>query len=141
MKQSNVQRGPIQRLANQDLAGLRGYLCRLVNQDGVAQVGLPVAVTDICQYFIHDEAVEGQQAGITPLHPEQNVRLPLIGACTIGDVLTLADPTVATQPGKVNKLPAGVGTYRQVAVAEENGVDGQFVLCRPIGQTLVTVSA
>jgi hypothetical protein len=139
MKQTNVQRGRIERLANQDLTGLRAYLCRLVNQDGVGQIGLPVAITDLCPYLITDEAVEGKNAGVEPITNEQNARLPLVGVCVPGDQLTLADPTVAGQAGKVIKLPAAAGTYRLIAIAEEKGVDGGFVLCRPTAQVLVTV--
>jgi hypothetical protein len=139
MKQSNVQRGRIERLANQDLTGARGLLCKLVNQDGVGEIGLPAAITDFCPYVVTDEAVEGKNAGAEPLTPEASFRLGLIGPCVPGDQLTLADPTVAGQAGKVTKLPAASGTYRLIALAEEAGVDGQFVLSRPVAQQLVTV--
>lgn len=139
MRQSNVQRGTITRNANADLTGKRSYLAKLVNNAGDPQVALPSAITDACPYLITSENTAGLPADIEPLHPEQNVRLPLAGACNTGDVLVVADPAVAGQPGQVQALPAGAGTYRQIAVAEEQGIDGQFVLCRPSGQALIAV--
>jgi hypothetical protein len=40
----------------------------------------------------------------------------------------------------VRVLPAGAGTYRVIAIAEEKGVDGQLVLSRPCMVGNVTIS-
>lgn len=54
--------------------------------------------------------------------------------------LVLADPGTAADKGKVRVLPAAAGTYRVLAIAEEKGVDGQLVLCRPamVGNVVVS---
>ena len=40
----------------------------------------------------------------------------------------------------VRLIPTAGGTYRVIAIAEEAGVDGQLVLCRPcsVGNVLVS---
>ena len=40
----------------------------------------------------------------------------------------------------VRALPTAAGTYRGLAIAEEKGVDGQLVLCRPALIGPITVS-
>jgi hypothetical protein len=67
------------------------------------------------------------------------VRAVLKGTCNPGDVLVLADTGTTADKGKVRTLPASAGTYRGLTIAEEKGVDGQLVLCRPamIGNVVV----
>jgi len=140
MQQSNVQRGLIQRNAFQDLTGFRSFLAKLVNNGGDPQIALPTAITDMCPYIVTDDNVAGKPAGVEPLHSEKNARIPLVGNCTTGDPLVLADPTVAGQAGMLQSLTGlAAGTYRLIGIAEENGVNGQYVLLRPVAQTLVTV--
>ena len=57
-----------------------------------------------------------------------------------GSPTVLADVGTAADKGKVRTLPAVAGTYRGLAVAEEKGVDGQYVLCRPALIGPITVS-
>jgi hypothetical protein len=42
--------------------------------------------------------------------------------------------------GMVRLIPTAAGTYRVIAIAEEAGVDGQLVLCRPYMVGNVTIS-
>lgn len=137
--QTDTKSGLIRVLAGANLTGKRGYLVKMTHDTGVPEVKLPAAVADLAVYLVDDENVDAELVSVEPLPGDRNVRVCLKGTCNPGDVLVLADPGTAADAGKVRALPAAAGTYRGLAVAEEKGVDGQFVLCRPyaIGDIVV----
>ena len=138
--QTDTKGGLIRVLAGADLTGKRACLVKMTHDTGVPEVILPAAVTDLAVYLVDDENTDGKLASVEPLTGERNVRVKLKGTCNPGDVLVLADPSTAADAGKVRALPAAAGTYRGIAIAEEKGVDGQLVLCRPYAAGNVVVS-
>ena len=139
MMQTDTRNGLIRVLAGADLSAKRGYLVKMTHDTGVPEVVLPAAVTDLAVYLVDDGNADAALVSVEPLTGERNVRVKLKGTCNPGDVLVLADPSTAADAGKVRALPAAAGTYRGIAIAEEKGVDGQFVLCRPyaVGNVVV----
>ena len=138
--QTDTKGGLIRVLAGADLTGKRAYLVKMTHDTGVPEVALPAAVTDLALYLVDDENADGKLASVEPLTGDRNVRVKLKGTCNPGDVLVLSDPSTAADAGKVRALPSVAGTYRGIAVAEEKGVDGQLVLCRPYAVGNVVVS-
>ena len=140
MTQTNIKRGDFQVLAGEDLTGKQDLLVKLTHDTGVPEVKLPAANTDYALYLLIEGAADAAHVSVRPLEPAQTVRITLKGTCNPGDVLVLADVGTAADKGKVRALPASAGTYRGLALAEEAGVDGQTVLCRPamIGNITVT---
>ena len=108
--------------AGEDLTLATGKLAKL-NADG--HVVLPSAGTDITPYVITCGADQGYLCGVTPLNSLSNARVILKGACQAGQLL------VAVGDGRVE---AGTlsGAAVPVGVAEEDGVEGQHVLLRPL---------
>jgi hypothetical protein len=125
MTQSNTRAGSFPVLAGEDLTGKAGYLVKMTHDTGVPEVKLPAAITDITPYVVG----EG----------ERNTRMKLKGTCNPGDQLVLA-AIAGSDAGMVRLIPTAGGTYRVIAIAEEAGVDGQLVLCRPcaVGNVLVS---
>ena len=138
--QTDTRGGLIRVLAGADLSEKLGYLVKMTHDTGVPEVALPAAVADLAVYLVDDGNVDAGLVSVEPLTGERNVRIKLKGTCNPGDVLTLADPSTAADAGKVRALPTAAGTYRGIAIAEEKGVDGQLVLCRPyaVGDVVVT---
>ena len=131
MSQSDTQLGEIVVLAGQSLVGKEGYLVYMTHDTGVPEVKLPASIDDKALYLVIDGAADAAHVALKPLSPARNQRFVLKGACNPGDVLVLADPAVAADAGKVRALPAAAGTYRGLAIAEEKGVEGQYILARP----------
>ena len=127
-------------LAGEDLTDKEGYLVVLTHDDGVPEVKLPADNGDFALYAVIDGGEDAGNVDVQPLEAGANVRLTLTGTCNPGDVLVLADTATAADKGKVRALPTAAGTYRGLAIAEETGVDGQYVLCRPALIGLVTVT-
>ena len=140
MSQSDTQVGDIVVLAGEDLSGKEGLLTVLTHDTGVAEVKLPAANGDYALYLLLDGAGDAEHVSVRALEMGRNVRLTLKGTCNPGDVLVLADVATAADKGKVRALPAAAGTYRGIAIAEEKGVDGQYVLTRPALIGPVTVA-
>jgi hypothetical protein len=140
MSQSDTQVGDVVILAGEDLTGKEGLLAVLTHDAGVPEVKLPASNDDVALYLVMDGGVDGSYVSLRFLDAGRNTRLTLKGACNAGDVLVLADVATAADKGKIRLLPTVAGTYRGLAIAEEKGVDGQFVLCRPalIGPITVT---
>lgn len=138
--QTDTRSGLIRVLAGADLSAKLGYLVKMTHDTGVPEVVLPSAIADLAVYLVDDGNVDAGLVSVEPLTGERNVRIKLKGTCNPGDVLTLADPSTAADAGKVRALPAAAGTYRGIAIAEEKGVDGQLVLCRPYAVGAVVVS-
>jgi hypothetical protein len=88
---------------------------------------------------VGEGAADAALASVTPIVPERNTRLKLKGTCNPGDQLVLA-AIAGSDAGMVRLIPTAGGTYRVIAIAEEAGVDGQLVLCRPcmVGNVLVS---
>jgi hypothetical protein len=138
-KQSNTRVGKFSVLAGEDLTDKEGYLVKMTHDTGVPEVKLPAAITDITPYVVGDGAEDTQLTEVIPLEPDRNVRLKLKGTCNPGDQLVLA-AIAGSDAGMVRLIPTAGGTYRVIAIAEEAGVDGQLVLCRPcaVGNVLVS---
>jgi len=138
--QSNTRVGKFSVLAGESLTGKEGCLVELTHDTGVPEVKLPAANSAITPYVLDQGAADAALVQVTPLEQNRNVRIPLKGTCNPGDQLVLADTATAADKGKVRVLPATAGTYRVIAIAEEKGVDGQLLLCRPFLVGNVTIS-
>ena len=140
MTQTDTRTGSFRVLAGEDLTDKEGYLVVLTHDGGVPEVKLPADNGDYALYAVINDGEDAENVDVQPLEAGANVRLALKGTCNPGDVLVLADTATAADKGKVRALPTAAGTYRGLAVAEETGVDGQYVLCRPalIGPVTVT---
>ena len=140
MSQSNIKFGPVPFNCGADLTAAADHIVVLGHSTGTPQMTLPDALTDHALYLVLEGNAVDETGYFLPISPAANVRLPLIGTCNPGDTLVLADPAVEGQPGKAIVLPETAGTYRAVAVAEEQGIDTQLVLARPANLGLITVA-
>jgi hypothetical protein len=140
MSQSDTQVGDVVMLAGENLTGKEGLLAVLTHDAGVPEVKLPASNDDVALYLVMDGGADGSHVSLRFLDAGRNTRLTLKGTCNPGDVLVLADVATAADKGKVRALPAVPGTYRGLAIAEEKGVDGQYVLTRPVLVGLITVA-
>jgi len=131
MSQTNTRVGDIRVSAGEDLTGKEGFLGKPTHDSGVAEVLLPAANSDYALYVVIEGAADTKNVSLRPIEAGRNIRVKLDGTCNPGDVLVLADVGTAADKGKVRALPEDAGTYRGLAIAEEAGVDGQLVLCRP----------
>lgn len=138
--QTDVRVGAFRVLAGEDLTDKDGRLVELTHEAGVPEVKLPGSNDAYALYVLNDDAEDGEYVDVIPLEAGVNVRVVLKGTCNPGDVLVLADTGTAADKGKVRALPTEAGTYRGLAIAEEKGVEGQEVLCRPalIGPITIT---
>ena len=140
MSQTNVKSGPIPAACGEDLSNAVDLLVVLSHDAGTPQMLLPTAQDDLVPYLVLDGAVAGENGSFMPVHPDKNIRVPIVGTCNPGDTLVLADPAVEGQPGKVTVLPEDAGAYRGVGLAEEQGIDGQLLLLRPLPLGVITVA-
>ena len=140
MSQTNVKTGPIVKPCGEDLTASIDLLVALSQNAGEPQMLLPTAQDDLVPYLVLEGAGAGENGYFMPLHPDKNIRVPIVGTCNPGDTLVLADPAVEGQPGKVTVLPADPGTYRGIGIAEELGVDAQLLLLRPLPLGVITVT-
>jgi len=140
MSQSNTRVGDIRVLAGEDLTGMAARLVKMTHDTGVPKVKLPAANTDYAFYVLIEGGVDTALVSVKPVEAGRNVRVALKGTCNPGDVLVLADVATATDKGKVRALPTVAGTYRGLAIAEQAGVDGQWVLARPAMIGVLTVT-
>jgi len=137
--QSNTRIGDFQVLAGETLTDKEGLLVMMSHDTQVPEVLLPSAANDPCPYVLTEGAADGDLVTVRPLEIGRSVRLKLSGTCNPGDYLVQA-AVDGTHDGMVEALPADAGTYRVAAIAEEAGVDGQLVLCRPFMLSNVTVN-
>ncbi len=140
MSQTNVKSGPIVAQCGEDLTNAADLLAVLSHDAGTPQMLLPTAQDDLVPYLVLEGAGAGENGYFMPVHPDKNIRVPIIGTCNPGDTLVLADPAVEGQAGKVTVLPAASGDYRGVGLAEELAVDGQLLLLRPLPLGVITVT-
>jgi len=141
MSQTNTRVGDVRVLAGEALTGKEGYLVKLTHDSGVPEVLLPAANDDYALYVVIEGAADTERVSLRPIEAGRNVRVKLDGTCNPGEVLVLADVATAADKGKVRVLPSAAGTYRGLAIAEEAGVDGQLILCRPALIGNITVAA
>ncbi len=140
MNQSDTRVGDFRCLAGENLTGLEGRMVVLTHDAGVAEAMLPAASGDLALFLLVEGGADGAYVTLRPIGPARNVRVTVKGSCNPGDVLVLADTGTAADKGKVRLLPSAGGTYRGLAIAEEQGAEGQGVLCRPALIGLITVA-
>ena len=101
-----------------------GMLAKL-GSSGLTDV---TAASDLAPFLILERGTN--DATVFPLtEGGENCRIRLNGTCSKGDILVLA---TGGDVGKVTKLAAQTGKLFQVGIAEEDGVDEQLVLVRPM---------
>lgn len=122
MKQSDCRFGGVGFAAGEDLSLKAGCLVKL-NSGG--DLVLPTSAADITTYVVICGADTGYLCGAVPLTSAGNCRVKLAGTCEAGDLL------VAKGDGRVEAGVIG-GEALPVGMAEENGVEGQHVLLRPL---------
>ena len=127
--QNDTRKGRFEVLAGEDLTGKEGCLVKLTHDTGIPEVILPNDVADVADYLLIDGGADGTFVTVEPLERNSAVRVRLDGTCNPGDELTLA-AIDGTTDGQVRTLPAAADTYFVILRAEENGVDGQLLLCR-----------
>lgn len=139
--QSNTQAGRYSRTTGAvSLVGKEGFLCLIARVGGKGVVALPAALGDITPFIVDEGGAPGEPTTIDPLNPDRQYRIKALGAGNAGQILALANPAVSADAGKVRALPAAAGVYVSPGVAEEDFVDGQLVLMRPLLR-LVRVNA
>ena len=132
--QSNTRFGYLQILvAAASLAGAEGLLTHL-SATGLA---VPTAAADLSLYLVVEGDVAGGQATVQPLSPMINCRIRAQGAGSKGDVLVLA---TGADFGKVSTFAAQTGVLFSPGIAEEDYVDDQLVLVRPMPRYLTGVA-
>lgn len=127
--QSNIQEGPFEVLAGENLIGKEGCLVKLTHDTQVPEVLLPNDVADEADYLLLQGADNGEYVTVVALSRDTPMRVRLNGTCNPGDKLTLA-AIDATHDGQVRTVPATADTYWVALRAEEAGVDEQLVKCR-----------
>lgn len=98
----------------------------------------PTATSDLALYLVLEGAAVGAQATVEPLSPDRNVRVRLNGTCAKGDTLVLDS---GGNLGKVCTRGSLTGKLFSPGIAEEDGVDEQLVLMRPLPRYLDTETA
>ena len=122
--QTNTLAGVIALAALAANCATEGLLAKL-GSTGLAD---PAAAGDLANYLILERGVD--TATVFPLTDGgENCRIRLNGTCSKGDVIVLA---TGGDLGKVTKLAAQTGKLFRVGIAEEDGVDEQLVLIRPM---------
>jgi hypothetical protein len=137
--QSDTKQGAVTYPAAVDLTGREGYLAKLANNTGATNLALPTATDDFAVLIIGSGDVAGNFSIAESPSVNETCRIVLKGACSPGDELSLADPSVPADAGKLRKRPVTTGTWRALFIAEESGVDGQIVLCRRVGDRTTTI--
>jgi hypothetical protein len=126
--QSDTKAGDINLIANVDLTGLEGYVCKIIDVNGVPQAALPTAQSDIALYVVDSGDIAGNNVSIEA-PSNTNFRAVAAGAGAAGSVIILAG---AGSYGKVIADPATGGTLVfSVGISEEAFVVGQLVKIRP----------
>jgi hypothetical protein len=127
--QSNTREGLFPIVAAMALAGLSDLLV-LLGEDGVE---LPSGRAALTPFLLLEGAAEGADATVLPLTIGENVRIRAKGTGSKGDVLVLAAPGVGNaDAGKVAAYNDETGVLFSPGIAEEDFVDGQLVLTRPL---------
>jgi len=98
-----------------------GYLAK-INADGEAELAGVSTAPPSARFVVVDS--DDDNAALLPIEPGRQVRVTLSGTCSVGDQLA------CTAAGKAILLASGAAGSCPILVAEEDGVDGQLVLCR-----------
>lgn len=138
--QSNVQQGRIVRLAGADLSDKEDYLVELYDASNTPKFQLPDDQAAYALYLLISGDSSGENVDAEPPTPGKNYRVKFKGTGNIGDMVCLADISVADDKGKLRALPSTAGTYRVFGWLEEDAVDGQLALVRWVPLGNVTVS-
>ena len=139
--QSNTQSGPIRLPVRNgtNLTGMEGRLVRIVDDGGKASVDFGV-FSDRCPYILLEGADSGELATLEALQPGKNYRGVLKGTCSAGAVLNMQqDP--GSDMGKLQAFTNNPGDWFIAGIAEEAGVDGQYILFRPHVLSVLKVAA
>ena len=132
--QNNTKEGPIYPNAGVSLLNAEGFMCKLGDVNGVRSALLPTTVTDPAIFVCLKPAAAGQPTTVQCPSTGENFRTIAKGSGSTGSLLSLADMVaVPADAGKLRAVPAPTGTsttYLVLAIAEEDFVDGQYVLCR-----------
>jgi hypothetical protein len=102
---------------------------------------LPNDVADEADYLLLSGGLSGERVTALAIDRSRAVRIRLSGTCNPGDKLTLAAIN-GDDDGAVRTVPVAADTYWVGFRAEEQGADGQLVLCRLLpnpGPQVVTV--
>lgn len=141
MSQTNIKSGPISVNCGEDLTSAADLLVKMSHTAGVPKMVLPSeSHSEAAVYLVLEGAVAGEKGSFAPLHTDRNVRIPIVGAGDPGDLLMLANPEDPALRGKVTLLSDAPGTYQVVGILEEDAVDGQLALIRPLPYAIVTVT-
>lgn len=136
MKVSQTNTQPDARVLNSAVAltGLEGRLVKLADGGSIPEVDLPGAVTDLALLIVTEGGALDESSEVISLMSEGNRRVRLNGTVAAGVPVVLCDPTASSgvNAGKVETLPATQGAYFSPGIAEEDGVDEQLVLIRPM---------
>jgi len=138
--QSNTKKGDIVLPAKSDLTGKENFLVVVANDSGKAKFDLVSSTEDLAVHVLAYGAAAGADAAAESPSENENFRAVLKGTCVPGDKLVLADPSTAADAGKLRKQPTTAGTWRLFAIAEESGVDGQYILARRVSERTTVVA-
>jgi hypothetical protein len=138
--QGDTRTGQIPLNCGEDLTGKEGHLVKLADGGNIAEALLPTAITDITPFVCVSSGTLDTLGQFQPFTGEKNHQVRTKGTGSAGDQLVLADTGTAADKGKLRKLPATTGTYRVLAIAEADFVDGQLLKVRPIPFLSVTVA-
>jgi hypothetical protein len=123
-EQSNTKEGLLPLPAVADKCQTAGLLAKL-SSTGLTDI---TAATDLAIFLVLER--ETDTATVFPLTAGgENARVRLQGTCSKGDRLVLA---TGGDLGKATKLDAQTGKLFSIGIAEEDGVDEQLVLFRPL---------
>src|SRR5271168_4591200 len=115
--QSDTKVGDINLPASINLAGLEGYLWKIVNNNGAANFALPTATSDYAYYVGASGDVTGNNVAAESPDLCENCRIAFVGNCNPGDPLSLNPNTYGT----LYKPAAGAGSIYYDWIAEEAG--------------------
>jgi len=134
-QQSNTIDGAVSILVGATtLVGKEGLLCVL----GSAGLVPVAAKSDLALYLILEGAAPGALATVWPITADGQVRIKAKGTGSKGDTLVLA---TGADVGKVSTFAAQTDRNFSPGIAEENYVDGQLVLVRPLASYVYGATA
>lgn len=137
LSQQNLRVGIFTVIALAALTGKEGQLVelsRIGSGGNTGKIGadLPNNNADTQLYVLVEGGASGEKVKVAPIIEGESYKLRVNGAAQAMDVLCLADVATAADKGKLRKVPASAGTYRQLFVVEEDAdtVDEQLVQVR-----------
>jgi len=128
--QSNTQQGPRPFNSGESLAGKEGHLATLVDGGSIAELLLPLTVTELALFIIDEGGALDKDSAVIPLVAGDERRIKANGTGSAGAILVLEDPATPANKGKVRTIPATEGFYFSPGIAQEDFVDEQLVNVR-----------